>query len=87
MSKNKNWKKEERKIRALTRQEEYNKLSPQERLTKLDLQNGVGIGAKKQREKIVSQIKEGSLPKRRKKSKNKGSITTTKKNLLKEEIE
>jgi hypothetical protein len=69
MSRNKNWNKENRKLRAIERQQEYDKLSPQERIVKLDTQNEPGMGAKKQRARIFAQIKNNNPFKRRKKSK------------------
>lgn len=47
--------KESKKVEAKARQEAYDKLSTQEKIQQLDNQFGVGIGAKKQRYKLMCQ--------------------------------
>ena len=41
---------------AKKRQEEYDKLTPQEKIAKLDERFGKGVGATKQRAKLMKQI-------------------------------
>jgi hypothetical protein len=42
-----------RRQEAKQRQEEYNALTPRQRLDKLDMKFGAGVGAKKEREKLM----------------------------------
>lgn len=49
--------KEQKRREAVARCEEFAKLSPSEKLAKLDARLGVNQGAKKQRAKLQAQIK------------------------------
>lgn len=49
--------KEIRQKEADERQAEYDKLTPKQKLAKLDQKLGKGVGAKKQREKLAELIK------------------------------
>lgn len=46
----------ERRIEAVARQEEWEKLSPQQQLAELDRRLGKGVGAKKQRARLAKAI-------------------------------
>ena len=47
----------DRVAEAKERQADYNKLTPKQKLTKLDNKLGEGVGAVKQRAKLIAQIK------------------------------
>ena len=49
--------KADRQAEAKERQEAYNKLTPKQKLDKLDKKLGEGVGAKKQRAKLNALIK------------------------------
>ena len=51
--------KSEKRLEAEQRDEEYNKLSPEAKLSKLDNMFGKGKGAKKQRERLNKEITNG----------------------------
>lgn len=42
---------------AITRQEEYNKLTTEQKIAKLDEKFGKGLGAKKERAKLLKKLK------------------------------
>lgn len=55
--------KDQKKEEALLRQEEYKKLTPQQKVLKLDLALGGGNGAKKERKKLSYEIEHtGGIP-------------------------
>ena len=63
--------KEDRRKDAMERQEEYNKMTPQQKVLKLDLKLGGGLGAKRERKKLAYEIEHtGGIPD------NVGSIAT-----------
>lgn len=54
--------KDQRIAEAKERQEEYQKLTPKQKLMKLDLKLGGGVGAKKQRARIEHEIQTAQIP-------------------------
>src|SRR5581483_7891122 len=53
---------ERRRKEAEERTAKWNKLSPQEKLNALDKRLGIGVGAKKQRDKFTAQITRAQTP-------------------------
>jgi hypothetical protein len=53
--------KKQRREEALLRQAEYDKLTPKQKLSKLDAKFGVGNGAQRQRSKLTAIVEKGKV--------------------------